>query len=69
MCIIVGYIWDVWVPAVSYNGFLVQGMDSSNERRVFDLIVDTVSSVGTSQYFLLTPKVSAVCVCVLVSVC
>ena len=54
------------MPAISHNGFLVQGMDSSNERRVFDLIVDTVSSVGTSQYFLLTPKVSTICVCVCV---
>ena len=32
-------------------------MDSRNERKVFDLIVDTVSSANTSQYFLLTPKV------------
>ena len=35
-----------------------QGMDSANERRVFDLIVDTVCQTDTSQYFLLTPKVN-----------
>lgn len=33
-----------------------QGMDPSNERRVFDLIVQTASQHNTSQYFLLTPK-------------
>lgn len=34
-----------------------QGMDSSNERRVFDLLVRTISSSNSAQYFLLTPKV------------
>ncbi|XP_065060120.1 structural maintenance of chromosomes protein 5-like [Rhopilema esculentum] len=33
-----------------------QGMDPSNERRVFDLVVETVCRPGTSQYFLITPK-------------
>nr|XP_018914242.1 PREDICTED: structural maintenance of chromosomes protein 5 [Bemisia tabaci] len=33
-----------------------QGMDSSNERRVFDLLVRTISSSNSAQYFLLTPK-------------
>ncbi len=32
-------------------------MDSANERRVFNLIVDTVNKDNTSQYFMLTPKV------------
>lgn len=49
---------DVHVTISILSSSLSQGMDSSNERRVFNLIVDTVSSVGTSQYFLLTPKVS-----------
>ena len=50
-----------------------QGMDPVNERRVFDLIVNTTSSMGShsSQYFILTPKVwcghLCVCVCVCVS--
>ena len=34
-----------------------QGMDSHNERRVFDMIVDAVSSAKkTSQYLFITPK-------------
>ncbi|KAL5482188.1 hypothetical protein EMCRGX_G022483 [Ephydatia muelleri] len=33
-----------------------QGMDPANERRIFDLIVQTASQQNTSQYFLLTPK-------------
>lgn len=40
-----------------YYKLLSQGMDSNNERRVFDLIVDAVGQEDTSQYFLLTPKV------------
>ncbi len=32
-------------------------MDSTNERRVFNLIVETVKDTNTSQYFMLTPKV------------
>lgn len=33
-----------------------QGMDPSNERRVFELVVETVCRPGSSQYFLITPK-------------
>ncbi|XP_072038157.1 structural maintenance of chromosomes protein 5-like [Amphiura filiformis] len=33
-----------------------QGMDPSNERRVFDLVVKTACKENTSQYFLITPK-------------
>uniref|UniRef100_UPI00358F1C96 structural maintenance of chromosomes protein 5-like n=1 Tax=Myxine glutinosa TaxID=7769 RepID=UPI00358F1C96 len=33
-----------------------QGMDPTNERRVFDIIVNTVSINETSQYFFITPK-------------
>ncbi|XP_022244453.1 structural maintenance of chromosomes protein 5-like isoform X3 [Limulus polyphemus] len=33
-----------------------QGMDSRNERRVFELVVQTACLEATSQYFLLTPK-------------
>ena len=33
-----------------------QGMDSFNERRVHKIIVDAASQLGTSQYFLITPK-------------
>lgn len=33
-----------------------QGMDSTNERRIFDLLVDVTSQPDTSQYFLVTPK-------------
>lgn len=32
-------------------------MDATNERRVFELIVDITSMKNSSQYFLLTPKV------------
>ena len=35
-------------------------MDPSNERRVFDLVVETVCRPGTSQYFLITPKVAMI---------
>ena len=35
-----------------------QGMDSMNERRVFDLVVAATSQgTDSSQYFILTPKV------------
>ena len=37
-----------------------QGMDPSNERRVFELVVETVCRPGSSQYFLITPKVFSV---------
>ncbi|XP_066599274.1 structural maintenance of chromosomes protein 5 isoform X2 [Prorops nasuta] len=33
-----------------------QGMDASNERRVFDLLVNITGKPNSSQYFLLTPK-------------
>ncbi|XP_057299997.1 structural maintenance of chromosomes protein 5-like [Hydractinia symbiolongicarpus] len=33
-----------------------QGMDPNNERRVFELVVETVCKPNTSQYFLITPK-------------
>ena len=32
-------------------------MDPENERRVFDIMSNTVCVENTSQYFLLTPKV------------
>ncbi|KAJ8670552.1 hypothetical protein QAD02_001811 [Eretmocerus hayati] len=35
---------------------LNQGMDVSNERRIFELIVDITSRKNSPQYFLLTPK-------------
>ena len=37
--------------------FYLQGMDECNERKVFDLLIETaVNSDSPSQYFLLTPK-------------
>ncbi|KAJ1861521.1 Structural maintenance of chromosomes protein 5 [Coemansia sp. RSA 989] len=33
-----------------------QGMDQSNERMVHEIIVDTACCKGSSQYFLITPK-------------
>jgi chromosome segregation ATPase len=33
-----------------------QGMDPNNERKVFELMVQTVSTLGSSQYFLFSPK-------------
>lgn len=33
-----------------------QGMDPNNERRVFELVVETACRPNTSQYFLITPK-------------
>uniref|UniRef100_T1IJX8 Structural maintenance of chromosomes protein 5 n=1 Tax=Strigamia maritima TaxID=126957 RepID=T1IJX8_STRMM len=35
-----------------------QGMDSTNERKVFELLVQISCRESTAQYFLLTPKVS-----------
>lgn len=35
-------------------------MDPINERRVFDLLVQTACRETSAQYFLLTPKVSIV---------
>ncbi len=36
----------------------MQGMDPQNERRVFEMVVKNACQENTSQYFLLTPKVS-----------
>ncbi|XP_032068719.1 structural maintenance of chromosomes protein 5 isoform X1 [Thamnophis elegans] len=33
-----------------------QGMDPDNERRVFDVVVETACRKSTSQYFFITPK-------------
>ncbi|EFN85556.1 structural maintenance of chromosomes protein 5 [Harpegnathos saltator] len=33
-----------------------QGMDATNEKRIFDLLVKMTGRRGSSQYFLLTPK-------------
>lgn len=33
-----------------------QGMDTNNERKVFELVVSTACRENTSQYFLITPK-------------
>ena len=38
-----------------------QGMDPNNERRVFELVVETACRPNTSQYFLITPKVRSNC--------
>lgn len=35
-----------------------QGMDEINERRIFELLFEFTSQPNTSQYFLVTPKVS-----------
>lgn len=34
-----------------------QGMDANNERRIFELLVDSTGRPNTAQYFLITPKV------------
>ncbi|XP_041314376.1 structural maintenance of chromosomes protein 5 isoform X3 [Pyrgilauda ruficollis] len=36
--------------------FSFQGMDPMNERRVFEMVVETACKKRTSQYFLITPK-------------
>lgn len=33
-----------------------QGMDPMNERRVFEMVVETACTKRTSQYFFITPK-------------
>ncbi|XP_066258380.1 structural maintenance of chromosomes protein 5 [Euwallacea similis] len=33
-----------------------QGMDATNERRIFELVAETTYEADTSQYFLITPK-------------
>lgn len=35
-------------------------MDAVNEKRVFNLLVKMTGRPGSSQYFLLTPKVSVI---------
>lgn len=35
-----------------------QGMDAPNERRIFDLLIESTSKENTAQYFLITPKVT-----------
>lgn len=37
-----------------------QGMDAPNERRIFDLLMESTSQLNTAQYFLITPKVGCV---------
>lgn len=37
--------------------FSFQGMDPMNERRVFEMVVETACKKRTSQYFFITPKV------------
>lgn len=37
--------------------FPFQGMDQMNQRRVFEMVVETACKKRTSQYFLVTPKV------------
>lgn len=34
-----------------------QGMDVNNERRVFQLLLESTAQANTAQYFLITPKV------------
>ena len=36
--------------------FSLQGMDAVNERRVFDMLMNTSVKDNSAQYFLLTPK-------------
>ena len=49
-----------YIYKLIYNIFknmkFTQGMDATNERRVFELIVNITSESNSSQYFLLTPK-------------
>lgn len=33
-----------------------QGMDSNNERKIFEMLVDITCKEGQSQYFFITPK-------------
>lgn len=34
-----------------------QGMDPSNERKIFNMLVEQTAQLGKSQYFFVTPKV------------
>lgn len=40
----------------------LKGMDPTNERRVFELLVKHSSDKANSQYFLLSPKVRQIVV-------
>lgn len=33
-----------------------QGMDATNERRIFEMLVEQTAQPGKSQYFFVTPK-------------
>lgn len=37
-----------------------QGMDPTNERRIFDMLVKETSQPGKSQFFFVTPKVISI---------
>jgi hypothetical protein len=40
-----------------FFSFYYQGMDSTNERRIMDLIMDLSGNPDSCQYFLVSPKV------------
>ena len=44
----------------SNTTFLDQGMDPNNERKVFELMVETSTRPNTPQHFLMSPKVRVV---------
>jgi hypothetical protein len=46
----------VYSSAPPYINQSAKGMDPVNERRVFSIISAVASQSGTSQYFLITPK-------------
>ena len=39
----------------------LQGMDAENERQMFTMLVEHMTDVNASQYFLVTPKVGGCC--------
>lgn len=45
------------VERTDFFFFSFQGMDPMNERRVFQMVVETACKKRTSQYFFITPKV------------
>jgi hypothetical protein len=47
----------------SNTTFLDQGMDPNNERKVFELMVETSTRPNTPQHFLMSPKVRVVWYC------
>lgn len=51
-------IYSTFNVYISMPRLYFQGMDAVNERRVFELLVKITGKPGSSQYFLLTPKVS-----------